>query len=63
MFTRRDSVTRQEVIDFAQKADCLNPQVGDDWVDKLEKLADLIEQHVKQEAKDKLRKWASYEPR
>ena len=56
-------MTREDILRMAREADCLDPQhYGSDWVDKLEKLADLIEQHVKQEAKDKLRKWASYEP-
>lgn len=56
-------MTREDILRMAREADCLDPQHhGSDWVDKLEKLADLIEQHVKQEAKDKLRKWASYEP-
>lgn len=53
-------MTRQELIELAHKADCLDPQhYGSAWVDKLEKLAELIEQHVKAEAKDKLRKWAN----
>ena len=53
-------MTRQELIELAHKADCLDPShYGSIWVDKLEKLTELIEQHVKKETKDKLRKWAS----
>ena len=63
MFGWRSGVTREQLIQLAHEADCLDPQhYGSLWIDKLEKLADLIEQHVKQETKDKLRAWASLEP-
>lgn len=56
-------MTREQLIQLAHEADCLDPQhYGSLWIDKLEKLAELIEQHVKQETKDKLRAWASLEP-
>jgi hypothetical protein len=63
MFGWRSGVTREQLIQLAHEADCLDRQhYGLLSIDKLEKLAELIEQHVKQETKDKLRAWASLEP-
>jgi len=52
-------MTRQELIRLAHEADCLDPQhYGSQWVDKLNRLAELIKEHVKKEMKAKLQEWS-----